>query len=79
MSRYVVKSKHIELHYGYDEQIGEWWFQVYDNARKQIEDGLVDEGGTKTTNLTPIELAERLKKFEAPVEHIQKILWRKKI
>lgn len=79
MSRYVTKSKHIELHYGYDEQLDEWWFQVYDNARLQINDGLVDEGGTRTTNLTHIELAEKLKRFEAPVEHIQKILVRRKI
>lgn len=79
MSRYFVQDKHIELHYGYDEQLAEWWFQVYDNARKNINDGLVDEGGTRTTNLSPIELAEKLKRFNAPVEHIQKILYRKKI
>ena len=79
MSRHIKKSKHIELHYGFDEQIGEWWFQVYDNARRQISDGLIDEGGTLTTNLTHIELAEKLKRFDAPVEHIQKVLCRMKI
>jgi len=79
MSRYVKKSSHLEFHYGYDEQIGEYWYQVYDKTRKHINDGLVEEAGTKLNNMPPLVLAEKMKQFEFDEEHIKKVLWMRKI
>jgi hypothetical protein len=79
MGRYILKSSHIEFHYGYNEQNGEYWYSVYDKTRKHINGGLIDRGGSKSTGMPPIVLAEKLKKFGGNVEHIQKILWMKKI
>ena len=79
MSRYVVKKGNLEFHYGYNESNGEYWYSVYDRARKHINKGLVDQAGTISTGLPPIVLAEKMKRFEAPLEHIQKVLWMRKI
>lgn len=79
MSRYVLKSGHLEFHYGYNEQIGEYWYSVFDKARKDINGGLIDQAGSKTTGMPPIVLAEKLKQFNAPLDHIQKVLWMRKI
>lgn len=79
MSSYTKKSGQIELNYGYDEEIGEYWYEIYDNARKHINGGLVESGGSKTTGMPPLVLAERLKKFNADPEHIKKVLWMRKI
>jgi|LakMenE01Jun11ns_1017448.scaffolds.fasta_scaffold9354066_1 hypothetical protein len=79
MSRYIMKSGHLEFHYGYNEQIGEYWYCVYDKSRKTINNGLIDQGGSKTTGMPTIVLAEKCKQFKAPIEHIQKILWMRKI
>ena len=74
-----MKSGHLEFHYGFNEQIGEYWYSVYDKTRKNINNGLVDQGGSKTTNMPTIVLAEKCKQFNAPIEHIQNILWMRKI
>ena len=79
MSEYKKRSGQIELRYGYDDDVGEYWYEIYDMARKQINDGLVESGGSKTTGMPPLVLAERLKKFGAPKEHIQKVLWMRRI
>jgi hypothetical protein len=79
MSEYVKRKGAIEFRYGYDEDIGEYWYEVYDHARSHINDGLVEEGGSKSTGMPPLVLAEKLKQFNAPLEHIQKVLWMRKI
>jgi hypothetical protein len=52
---------------------------VYDLTKKHFNKGLIDSAGSVSTGMPPIVLAEKLKKFDAPTEHIQKILWMKKI
>lgn len=79
MSRYVIKKGTLEFHYGYNESNGEYWYSVFDRTRKQINNGLIDQASTLSTGLPPIVLAEKMKRFEAPVEHIQKVLWMRKI
>lgn len=79
MSRYTKRSGQIEIHYGYDEEVGEYWYEVYDKARKHIDDGLVETAGSKTTGMPPLVLAEKLKQFDADPEHIKKVLWMRKI
>lgn len=79
MSKYEQKSGSLEFHYGYDDVVGEYWYEVYDTTRRHLNGGLVEEGGTKTNNMPPLVLAEKMKRFNAPQEHIQKVLWMKKI
>lgn len=79
MSHYVKKSGNIEFHYGYNENIGEYWFKVIDNTRKHINNGVVEQAGTKKNNMPPLVLAEKLKKFGANKEHIRRVLWMRKI
>ena len=69
----------IELSYGYDEKTNQYFYKIVDLNRKHINNGIVDHGGSKTTGLTPIIMAEKLKKFGAPKEHIQRVLYMKKI
>jgi hypothetical protein len=79
MSHYTLQSANLTFHYGYNEQIGEYWYSVYDKTRKHINSGIVDQAGSKTTGMPPIVLAEKLKQFNAPTDHIQKVLWMRKI
>jgi hypothetical protein len=79
MSKYVQKSGAIEFHYGWDEKHQEYWYQVYDNTRKHIDDGLLENEGSKSTGMPPLVLAEKMKQFNAPTEHIRKVLWMRKI
>jgi hypothetical protein len=79
MSRYVLKQGTLHFHYGYDENNQEHFYEVYDSSRMWMNNGLIDSGGTRRTLLPPIVLAEKMKKFQAPVEHIQKVLWMRKI
>jgi len=79
MSKYIKRKGLIELHYGWDDTKKEYYYYVYDLSRKNINNGMVDFGGSKSTMMPPIVLAEKLKIFDAPVEHIQKILYMLKI
>jgi hypothetical protein len=79
MGSYVKKSGHLSFHYGYDDHVGEHWYEVIDKTRRHINDGVVEFGGTKTNNMPLIVLAEKMKQFKAPTEHIQKVLWMMKI
>jgi hypothetical protein len=79
MSKYIKRNGLIELHYGWDDSKNEYYYYVYDLSRKKINNGLVDFAGSKTTLMPPIVLAEKLKKFNAPLDHIQKILYMRKI
>lgn len=79
MGTYVKKSGHLEFHYGYDEEVGEFWYQVIDNTRRHINDGIVEEQGSKMNNMPPLVMAEKMKQFGVPVDLIQKVLWMKKI
>lgn len=79
MSHYIEKSGILEFHYGYDEQYGEYWYEVYDKTRKHINKGLVESAGTKRNGMPPLVLAEKLKQFGANEEHIRRVLWMRKI
>jgi hypothetical protein len=79
MSHYTLKSSHLEFHYGYDEGVGEYWYEVVDKGRMQINEGIVESGGSIETNMPPLVLAEKLKQFGAPTDHIQKVLYMRKI
>jgi len=79
MSKYIKRKGLIELHYGWDDSKKEYYYYVYDLSRKNINNGLVDFAGSKSTMMPPIVLAEKLKTFDAPTEHIQKILYMRKI
>lgn len=79
MGAYKQVSGSIEFHYGFDEQVGEYWYQVIDSTRSHINDGIVEEGGTKLNGMTPLVLAEKMKQFNAPQDHIRKVLWMRKI
>lgn len=79
MSKYKRKSGSIEFYYGWDEQVQEYWYEVYDTTRKHINGGLLEQGGSKTTGMPPLVLAEKMKQFGAPTEHIRKVLWMRKI
>jgi flavin-dependent dehydrogenase len=79
MSKYIKKKGLIELHYGWNDSTKEYYYFVYDLSRKNINGGLVDYAGSKSTMMPLIVLAEKLKKFDAPIEHIQKILYMRKI
>lgn len=74
MSNYLLKSAHIEFHYGYDPNADEFWYEVYDVTRKHINGGLIEKMGTRLNNLPMLVLAEKLKQFKAPTIHIQKVL-----
>jgi hypothetical protein len=79
MSHYIKKSGSIDFHYGYDDKVGEYWYQVFDKTRANMNNGLVEQGGTKTNGMPPLVLAEKLKKFGADKEHIRRVLWMRKI
>jgi hypothetical protein len=79
MSKYIKRKGLIELQYGWDDTKKEYYYYVYDLSRKNMNNGLVDFAGSKSTMMPPIVLAEKLKIFDAPIEHIQKILYMKKI
>ena len=79
MGSHKKKSGHLVFHYGYNEQVGEYWFVVVDLTRKHIKKGVVERQGTKFNNMPPLVLAEKMKQFGAPLEHIQKVLWMKRI
>lgn len=78
MSNFILKDKHIEFHYGYDPSNGEYWYQVYDNTVSN-NDGLVENQSSIITNMSNLLMAEKMKQFNAPTEHIKKILWMQKI
>lgn len=79
MSEYKKRSGSIELHYGYDEEYGEYWYEVYDLTRKHINGGLVESAGSTSTGMPQLVLAEKLKQFNCDPEHVKKVLWMKKI
>jgi hypothetical protein len=79
MGSYKKKSGHLEFHYGYDDEVGEYWYTVIDTTRLHINEGILEEQGTKLNNMPPLVMAEKMKQFGAPVDHIQKVLWMKKI
>lgn len=79
MSKYRIISRCVIFEYGYDDDEKEYYYRVYDTTRKHINNGLIEFGGSRTTSLPPIVLAEKLKQINAPQEHIQKILWMRKI
>lgn len=68
MSSYKKQSGSIVLHYGFDEQSLEYWYEVYDLNRKHIDEGFI-EGNSSSHGLTPILMAEKMKQFEVP-EHL---------
>ena len=69
MSHYIKKSGHLEFHYGYNEQVDEYWYKVFDRTRKQFNNGLVEQAGSKMNGMPPLVLAEKLKKFTAYKHH----------
>ena len=79
MSRYVKRKGLLEIHYGWNTLHKEYFYEVYDLTKKHSNKGLIDSAGSVSTGMPPIVLAEKLKRFDAPTEHIQKILWMKKI
>jgi hypothetical protein len=79
MSKYVLNKGLLQIHYGWDDKTKEYFYYVYDLGRIHINNGLVDYAGSKSTMMPPIVLAEKLKIFDAPIEHIQKVLYMKKI
>lgn len=81
MSEYSKKSGNIMLKYGFDEEVKEYWYEIYDlNFKSKLGgDGLIESGGSKTTGMPTIVLAEKLKQFKVNPEHIKRVLWMKKI
>jgi len=79
MSRFVKRKGLLEIHYGWNNSQKEYFYEIYDLTKKHLNKGLIDSAGSRSTSMPPIVLAEKLKRFEAPTEHIQKILWMKKI
>ena len=79
MSHHIKKSGHLEFHYGYDEQVEEYWYKVFDKTRRKINNGLVEQAGSKMNGMPPLVLAEKLKQFGADEEHIRRVLWMRKI
>lgn len=79
MSRYIKRKGLLEIQYGWNTIKREYFYEVYDLTKKHINKGLIDSAGSVSTGMPPIVLAEKLKRFDAPTEHIQKILWMKKI
>lgn len=78
MSNYKKKSGSIVLHYGFDTNSLEYWYEVYDLNRKQIDEGFI-EGNSSSVGLTPLLMAEKLKQFKAPDHHINNVLLLKPI
>jgi hypothetical protein len=80
MGSHVRKSGSLEFHYGYRERTREYWYMVVDKNMKHVyRDGVMEFQSTATTGMSLIVMAEKLKQFEAPQEHIQKILLMRKI
>lgn len=79
MGQHKIKDGHLEFHYGYDERIREFWYQVIDNSKLHVNDGIVDDGGTISTNMPILVMAEKMKQFKASKSHIQKVLFFRKI
>jgi hypothetical protein len=78
MSRYILKSGVIEFHYGHDGKLG-YYYEVFDVTRRHFNNGLIDKASSTQTMMPNLVLAEKLKKYQAPTEHIQKVLWMRKI
>jgi len=80
MSTYKLKKGSLLLIYGYKQSLGGngYYYRVYDFTRKHINKGIIDSGGFNSI-LPPVLIAEKLKQFNAPLEHIQKVLWMRRI
>lgn len=79
MASYKERSGNLEFHYGWDDVKKEYWYKVYDLNRRHINGGLIDAAGSRSSNMPPTLMAEKLKQFNAPQEHVKKVLWLKKI
>lgn len=74
MSRKSVKhpAKHnLTLDYGLDHALG-WFYTIFDSDKDDEE--VIEEKDTTFDNLSKGQLAEKMIEFNAPKEHIRRVL-----
>ena len=69
MSKYIKKKGLIELHYGWDDSKKEYYYYVYDFSRKNINNGLIEFAGSKSTTF-----CEYSSTFEELISKVQLLL-----
>ena len=68
------KGAGIVLHYGLDSLTREYWYEVEDRGLNRV----VESQGTIETSAPNILIAEKMKEFACPVEHIEAVLNRRR-
>jgi len=76
MGHYFVKKGNLKLQYGFDEQTGAWYYEVYD---KIMPHGNPIDYGSTLTGSSNIEIAEKMKLFGCKREEIEKVIMFKPI